>query len=53
MIISKDAKIVKKIEIDLNEPEGDAFAILAITKRLCKQLDHNYDIIISEMISGD
>ena len=53
MIISKDTKIVKKIEIDLNGPEGNAFAIIAMTKRLCEQLDYNYDIISTEMISGD
>ena len=48
-----------KISIDLSGPEGNAFAIMGLATRLCKQLKdvdpEKYDIerILEEMMSGD
>lgn len=39
--------------IDLTGPDGNAFALLGYAKNLAKQLDLNYDIIRTEMTSGD
>mgnify|MGYP003122076511 FL=1 len=43
-------------EIDLEGPDGNAFALMAIFKNTAKQLDYNDDEIkkfIDQMMSGD
>ena len=42
-----------KIEIDLNGPEGNAFALMGHARHFAKQLGLNGDDIIAEMTSGD
>jgi hypothetical protein len=41
------------IEIDLTGPEGNAFFLLGMAKKLATQLDLNGNKIIKEMMSGD
>ena len=42
-----------KIEIDLRSPDGNAFHLIGLAKRLCKQLEKDPDPITAEMTSGD
>ena len=42
-----------KIQIDLNGSEGNAFALIARAKQLCKKLDIPSEDIIKKMRSGD
>lgn len=41
------------IEIDLTGPEGNAFFLLGMAKKLAKELDFPADFIMNEMRSGD
>lgn len=49
----RNKKPTKELIIDLTGPNGNAFALLGYAKNLAKQLDLNYDIIRTEMISSD
>lgn len=49
----RDKKPIKELVIDLTGPEGNAFVLLGYAKKLASQLDLNYDIIRTEMTSGD
>jgi hypothetical protein len=49
----KDKKPNSKIEIDLNSPEGNAFSILEVAKRLSKEMGYDYNAIFTEMTTGD
>lgn len=44
-----------KIEIDLDGPGGNAFALLGVAHRLCRDLDLDLDFnkISREMMAGD
>lgn len=44
--------MAKKV-IDLNGPEGNAFVLLGYARRLCKQLNREWEPIQAEMQSGD
>lgn len=52
MITSKRPK-KDKIEIDLQGPEGNAFALLAIAKDLCHKTHIVWEPVKNEMTSGD
>ena len=52
MIKSKEYKN-NGIEIDLTGPDGNAFAILALAKRLCRELDIPFKPLMNKMTSGD
>ena len=52
MIKSKKYKI-NGIEIDLTGPDGNAFAILGLAKRLCKEFDIPFKPLMEKMTSGD
>jgi hypothetical protein len=52
MIKSKEYKN-KGIEIDLTGPQGNAFAILGLAKRLCKEFDIPFKPLMEKMTSGD
>ena len=41
------------IEIDLTGPDGNAFAILGLAKRLCRELDIPFKPLMNKMTSGD
>lgn len=41
------------IEIDLDGSEGNAFAILALAKALCRSLDYDWNTVESEMMASD
>ena len=43
----------KGIEIDLTGPEGNAFFLLGMAKKLATQLDFPQEFILNEMQSGD
>lgn len=43
----------KKIQIDLSGPEGNAFAILGLAGKLCKELGLDYQEFHEEATSGD
>ena len=51
MIKSKETKN-KGIEIDLTGPDGNAFAILGLAKRLCKEFDIPFIPLLVIMRSG-
>ena len=42
-----------KIEIDLTGPQGNAYYILALAKRLCKEFGIDSKPLIDKMMSGD
>jgi hypothetical protein len=42
-----------KIEIDLTGPEGNAFCLIGIARKLCKQLEKEFEPIQTKMMSGD
>jgi|TARA_B100000212_G_scaffold290670_1_gene232211 hypothetical protein len=52
MIKSKEYKN-NGIEIDLTGPDGNAFAILGLAKRLCRELDIPFKPLMNKMTSGD
>ncbi len=55
MIKSKETKS-KGIEIDLTGPDGNAYVILGLAKRLCKEfgMTKQYEKdLLDEMMSGD
>ena len=41
------------IEIDLTGPDGNAFAILGLAKRLCREFDIPFKPLANKMTSGD
>ena len=41
------------IRVDISGPDGNAFALMAIARRLCRQLGKDFDPIQAEMMSGD
>ena len=43
----------KGIEIDLTGPQGNAYYILALAKRLCKEFGIDSKPLIDKMMSGD
>jgi hypothetical protein len=49
----KKKKESGKIEIDLTGPQGNAFNLLGIATKLCKELDKDYESISEKMKSGD
>ena len=52
MIKSKEYKN-NGIEIDLTGPDGNAYAILGLAKRLCKEFDIPFKPLMEKMSSGD
>ena len=53
MIIAKENKPTKQIEIDLTGPEGNAFVLLGYAGKWAKQLSLDSKAIQAEMMSGD
>jgi hypothetical protein len=53
MIISKDKKSIKQIEIDLTGPDGNAFSLISIATHLSNKLGLDADEITSQMTSGN
>jgi hypothetical protein len=52
-MITNKRPVKSKIEIDLQGPEGNAFALLALAKDLSNKLDLDWNYIYSEMTSGN
>lgn len=42
-----------KIVVDLTGPQGNAFYLLGLAKKLCKDNDGVWDIVSKQMQSGD
>lgn len=53
MIVAKENKQVKQIEIDLSGPEGNAFVLIGYAGKWAKQLSLDSKAIQAEMMSGD
>ena len=53
MIVPKNKKKEKRIEIDLTGTQGNAFVLLGMAKSLAKQTDKNWEDIRKRMTSGD
>jgi alanine-alpha-ketoisovalerate/valine-pyruvate aminotransferase len=53
MIISQSEREIRPIEIDLSGPQGNAFVLLGLAKRLAKQMGLDAEDIKTQMTSGD
>lgn len=53
MIIKKEQGGNKKPQVDVSGPSGNAYKLFAMAKRLCRQLDMDFEPIRAEMASGD
>jgi hypothetical protein len=53
MIVAKENKPTKPIEIDLTGPEGNAFVLIGYASKWAKQLSLDSKAIQAEMMSGD
>lgn len=53
MIKSVEELKHRNIEIDLTGPQGNAYFLLSIAKKLARQLDKDAEAISTEMKSGD
>ena len=53
MIKSLNQRPSKSIEIDLTSHQGNAFYLLAVATKLCKQLGLDSNQVCNEMKSGD
>jgi len=53
MIINKNKKKEKRLEIDLTGPQGNAYCILGHAKNLAKQTGKDIQDIQNRMMSGD
>jgi len=52
-IKSLSEKPNKQIEIDLTSPEGNAFNLIGLARRLAVQIGKNAEEITKDMMSGD
>ena len=52
-MIKDRSKMPRKIEIDLQGPEGNAFVLMGYAQKWCKQLVWDSKPIIDDMMSGD
>ena len=46
-------KYTDRIEVDLTGPQGNAFYLLGLAKKLCKQLDIDGNLVLDEMRESD
>tara|TARA_R110000824_G_scaffold129248_1_gene290403 strand:- start:443 stop:664 length:222 start_codon:yes stop_codon:yes gene_type:complete len=53
MIKTKEKTLKTTIEIDLTGPNGNAFYILGVAQRLCKQFGIDHKPLIKDMMNGD
>ena len=49
----KEMPRATKIEIDLTGPEGNAFYLLGLAGKLCKDFGLEWEVVTKEMQSGD
>lgn len=52
-ILPKKEREDRMMEIDLTGPDGNAFVLMGIAKKLARQLGLDGDLIIQEMSLGD
>jgi hypothetical protein len=53
MIVAKENKPIRQMEIDLSGPEGNAFILIGYASKWAKQLGLDSKAIQAEMMSGD
>ena len=53
MILQKSELEQNNIEIDLTGPDGNAFVLLSIAKKLSKSLGYDWNEVKENMTSGD
>jgi hypothetical protein len=53
VIKSKDEMPIRKAEIDLTGPDGNAFVLLGIARKSAKMLGLNAEEIAADMMSSD
>lgn len=51
--VPKGSEKIKKIVIDLDGPDGNAFYLLGLAKKWSNQLDLNWGLIYEEMTASD
>jgi hypothetical protein len=49
----REKTLKSEVIVDLTGSEGNAYVLLAYAKQWSKELDINFDIVRSEMTSGD
>lgn len=52
-IIPSSKKKEKRIEIDLNGPEGNAFVLIGKAAHFCKTMGIDHKPIVEDMMAGD
>ena len=52
MIVNKPIRN-NQLEVDLTGPQGNAFYLIGLTKKLCSTFGISSDPIIQDMMSGD
>ena len=52
MIVNKPIR-KNQLDVDLTGPEGNAFYLIGLTKKLCSTFGISPDPIIQDMMSGD
>lgn len=53
MIVKKEEEQDKRPRIDLTGPDGNAFVLMSMVKRLARDLGLDGDMIVKEMMLGD
>ncbi len=53
MIVAKETKAIKQVEIDLTGPEGNAFVLIGYANKWARQMGLDVKEVQRELMSGD
>ena len=53
MIVQKPLNGKNQLEVDLTGPEGNAYHLIGLARKLCNTFGMSSDTIIQDMMSGD
>lgn len=53
IIIKDPSKPAPKIEVDLDGPQGNAFFLLGLARKLCKDMGEDPEPVVAQMKAGD
>jgi hypothetical protein len=53
MIVAKETKAIKQVEIDLTGPEGNAFILIGYANKWARQMGLDVKEVQRELMSGD
>lgn len=53
MIVAKETKAMKQVEIDLTGPEGNAFILIGYANKWARQMGLDVKEVQRELMSGD